>query len=134
MRNCLFFIFKDTNKKENKMTPHKHKDIIIAWANGAEIEFLSPNGIWSKPSTYSFNPNCEYRIKPEPKIIPFDFSDAEKIIGKVIKHKGSPKCIEMITIIDNDIIWTSPNRSYDFKYLLEQYTFSDGSPFGKVSE
>ena len=45
---------------------HKHADIIIAWANGEEIqtndigswrEFIDPN--------YIFMPDCEYRIKPK---------------------------------------------------------------------
>jgi hypothetical protein len=51
--------------------PHKHAEIIKAWADGAEIEFRTHNSIewnrvfkgWSWDSTVI----CEYRIKPEPK-------------------------------------------------------------------
>jgi hypothetical protein len=50
-------------------TPHKHRDVIIAWANGEECEFFSP--ISEKWET--LNPNAvpafyedyEYRIKPK---------------------------------------------------------------------
>lgn len=50
-------------------TPHKHADIIKAWADGAEIEFFSvyhsewrpigENPMWSD--------RLDFRIKPEPK-------------------------------------------------------------------
>ena len=49
-------------------TPHKHADIIKAWADGAEIEFLDAHGRWS---SIGLNPRwmdgVKYRIKPEPK-------------------------------------------------------------------
>ena len=48
-------------------TPHKHRDVIIAWANGEEIE-----GKWQKEwalvdTIYApqFDPDREYRIKPK---------------------------------------------------------------------
>ena len=48
--------------------PHKHKDMIIAWANGAEIQF-QPEGAedWSNIEEPSWYENVKYRIKPEPK-------------------------------------------------------------------
>ena len=47
-------------------TPHKHADLIKAWADGAEIEIKTEDGRWDAayPSWQSF---FEYRIKPEPK-------------------------------------------------------------------
>lgn len=49
-------------------TPHKHAELIKAWADGAEIEFFD---IFLKEWTISPTPNWsedrEYRIKPEPK-------------------------------------------------------------------
>lgn len=50
------------------MNPHKHAELIKAWAEGAEIEcycrftsrwFYKPNPNWSE--------SLEYRIKPKPK-------------------------------------------------------------------
>jgi hypothetical protein len=57
------------------LKPHKHAELIKAWADGAEIEYrdrcsniqvnawspLPPQGDWDE------HPDFEYRIKPEPK-------------------------------------------------------------------
>ena len=48
-------------------TPHKHADLIKAWADGAEIESRpTGHGKWST-GTPGWSTYCEYRIKPEPK-------------------------------------------------------------------
>ena len=47
---------------------HKHADVIIAWANGAEIEYrLGPHERWSKSTSPSWQEDCEYRVKPPAK-------------------------------------------------------------------
>lgn len=45
--------------------PHKHRDLIIAWANGAEIEFYSKicSG-WSNIKNPCWSEDTQYRIKP----------------------------------------------------------------------
>lgn len=53
-------------------TPHKHAELIKAWADGAEIEFRIPeNGRlsypWSPATRPEWHEGLEYRIKPEPK-------------------------------------------------------------------
>ena len=47
-------------------TPHKHAELIKAWAEGAEIETIDCN-VWGTCNTPRWFPECEYRIKPEPK-------------------------------------------------------------------
>ena len=59
-------------------TPHKHAGLIKAWADGAEIEYLSDHGEWSTSGNPYWNPLVEYRIKPEPKP---DLITECKIIG-----------------------------------------------------
>ena len=49
------------------MNKHVHADLIIAWANGAKIEWERVPGSWVDLSTPSWNPYYVYRIKPEPK-------------------------------------------------------------------
>ena len=53
------------------MKPHKHAEIIKAWADGAEIEFRTHHNIkWSpvvKGWSWDSAVICEYRIKPQPK-------------------------------------------------------------------
>jgi hypothetical protein len=48
-------------------TRHKHADVIIAWANGEEIEYKWHGEWhdWDNNSTPSFYEECEYRIKPK---------------------------------------------------------------------
>ena len=45
---------------------HKHYDLILEWACGAEIECLN-NGKWEKTKYPTWFEGKEYRIKPEPK-------------------------------------------------------------------
>lgn len=61
------------------MNPHKHKDLIIAWANGAQIEFRYFNefeqewGKWNlmRPDCGEFESSyfAQYRLKPPADIV-----------------------------------------------------------------
>lgn len=49
---------------------HMHHDCIVAWANGAEIEFRSDlENIWKGLDGHSpqWYKDFDYRVKPEPK-------------------------------------------------------------------
>jgi len=50
---------------------HKHYDLIVAWAGGAEIEWWNTKGnIWERPCSYNgpaWSTTDIYRIKPESK-------------------------------------------------------------------
>jgi len=46
---------------------HIHADVIIAWANGASIEYKTSMGNWMYLENPSWSKDTEYRIKPEPK-------------------------------------------------------------------
>jgi len=49
-------------------TPHKHHDLIVAWAAGAEIEVQEPSDfIWHTTPSPQWDISREYRIKPKPK-------------------------------------------------------------------
>jgi hypothetical protein len=49
------------------MKRHKHYDLILAWANGAEIQNEYNNGIWLDEDFPYWYPDNNYRIKPTPK-------------------------------------------------------------------
>lgn len=49
----------------NKRKPHKHADLIKAWAAGAEIQFYHSANGWTGTSDPEWNLLTEYRIKPE---------------------------------------------------------------------
>jgi hypothetical protein len=51
-------------------TPHKHAEVIKAWADGYTIQVLSPAGYWLDLPTLHSYPKWDadaYRVKPEPK-------------------------------------------------------------------
>ena len=49
--------------------PHKHRDVIIAWANGEEIQYKGSLGTWidwkKGQMGPTFDSDGEYRIKPK---------------------------------------------------------------------
>lgn len=49
------------------MKPHKHAELIKAWADGAEIEYFRDEVGWQLICTPSWDEDVEYRIKPEEK-------------------------------------------------------------------
>ena len=77
-----------------------------------------------------------YRIKPEPKCVPFTFEDAKFLIGKTITEhpKYSGKVVRMITgVYERGVdINLSKSTILSFESLLENYVFIDGSPCGKL--
>lgn len=50
------------------MKPHKHADLIHAWADGAEIEYLH-EGVWWLTTTPQWHEDTQFRIKPKEKEI-----------------------------------------------------------------
>lgn len=50
-------------------TPHKHAELIKAWADGAEIQFrYNVAFTWTDvKGVCGWDEECEFRIKPEPK-------------------------------------------------------------------
>lgn len=45
--------------------PHKHRDLIIAYANGADIEYWGEgHSVWFRIKNPSWNETIQYRIKP----------------------------------------------------------------------
>lgn len=50
------------------MTPHKHHDLIVAWAKGAKIEqYITSISAWCHNESPLWRENTHYRVKPEPK-------------------------------------------------------------------
>ena len=48
-------------------TPHKHADLIKAWADGSEIEVWVPGSGWELNKSPLWSNLIQYRIKPTPK-------------------------------------------------------------------
>ena len=72
------------------MKPHKHAELIKAWADGAEIEYKNVQHGWvaCSPEGMFWDVSGEYRIKPEIK------KDPLKIISELIHY---PQCWDDVT-------------------------------------
>lgn len=53
--------------------PHKHKDAIIAWANGEQIEYRNPafSMKWETVKFPAWSTDVEYRVKPKEEVLRF---------------------------------------------------------------
>lgn len=76
--------------------PHKHRDLIIAWANGAEIEFRSnPKNPWIPRDIPMWADSSEYRIKPAKSEAELELEklekQAEELQNQIKKIKESIK-------------------------------------------
>lgn len=116
---------------------------IQAFSEGKTIQFKS-NGKWVDLDSASFMLTPErYRIKPEPKYRPF--KDAEECWQEMLKHQpfgwikpvngyvNNRKAINISSINYDDeypICCRNDCGKYSFKYLCEEFTFMDGTPFG----
>lgn len=63
---------------------HIHADLIIAWANGAEIQTRSGGDWrdWFNPNASpTWSPNYEYRVKPKPPVKKYQWAYKRKDNG-----------------------------------------------------
>lgn len=52
----------------NVKTPHKHAEVIKAWADGATIEYFDgADEVWCVVNTPGFHGSVKYRVQPETK-------------------------------------------------------------------
>lgn len=113
------------------------KKILKDFIDGKQLQSrkIGSNGTWfyeDKDFVFDFI-KFEYRVAPEPKYIPFDFSDAEFLIGKIVKSKDG-SVVSMIVGVGNASGVCVGDVDYDFNELLDTYTFLDGTPCGKISD
>ncbi len=89
---------------------HKHCDLIIAWAEGAEIEVLQKDDHkWMKLTSPQWNIGSTYRIKPrEPRRFWINVYHNGSIFGSYIdRTQGCRNCrdggetIEVVEVIDD---------------------------------
>ena len=121
----------------------KHlSDVLKAYSEGKDIQVKKPNG-WvtivelKDDATMLLNPE-DYRIKPEPKYIPYanakEFLKAQKEHGPHILYDKFG--YNIITQIEQDSIWINPNQLHQkisFSNLIN-YKWQDGTPCGTPIE
>jgi len=95
--------------------PHKHAKEIIAWANGAEIEFRHEEcHAWKTADSPTWNSHIKYRIKPQP------------VIKKMYMHYD---CIERTVATELFDGLQVPQQMYAKNQAMSdhlEFTFTDG--------
>lgn len=123
-----------TREETKKMLP-----ILQAFADGKTIESRCIKGdksLWYDDEDPSFDNDLEYRIKPEPKYRPF--KDAEECLEEMLKHqpfglvklKDTESGYYMIKGIASQVVIGFNEIPFSYKKVFEDYTFTDGTPFG----
>ena len=118
--------------------------IIQAFAEGKAIESRCIKGdksLWYDDEDPSFDNDLEYRLKTEPKYLPF--ANAEECFAEMQKHQplGWVKDKKdghyvLITGVDDDTCGMSlnGNAAWSLSGIMDLFTFSDGTPFGILEE
>lgn len=112
----------------------KFRELKDAHANGSKIEIKFCDS-WYSIANPTWNTLHDYRIKPEPKLeyVPFNFSDAEFLIGKMVKENGDGKFLSIIIGVFQDGFMVG-NKIHRFDTLLKEFIFLDGTPCGKIKQ
>ena len=115
----------------------KHWDVIEAFKNGESVEVYDfalkdwttldyPN--FYRHHVYRVKPKPEYRVKPE--YVPFDFSDAQQLLGKIVIAKNED-FVGIISAVAQNAVYIGGCIEL-YKRLMEDFTFADGTPCGKI--
>lgn len=78
--------------------PHKHAELIKAWADGAEIQYKSAAGIWCDFENPIWDKDIKYRIKPESK-------PDVRLFTYVGRYEGDLTEVEIVHKLPNLILW-----------------------------
>ena len=115
-------------RMENKQEKHKWYNEIISFAEGEVIEVKHKEGdTWTTAITPQFNDErYVFRVKPEPKYIPFTFEDREVFRGKWVRRKKD-NAEFIIHIISRNYV-----NGYSYEEAYIELEFIDGTPFGKL--
>lgn len=65
--------------------PHPHAAVIHAYADGAEIEYLSESGAWHTAHSPHFVAHMQYRVKPEPVRV---YPETKMELCDLLHHHG----------------------------------------------
>ena len=119
------------------MSDTKEKiDVMQAFIDGEIVEYCwrseADNFMRLQDSAWNWK-ECDYRIKKEPEYIPFDFSDAEFLIGKAVRFKITD-IIGIVVEVKKAGITIGENGFFSFAALLNLGTFLNSSPCGELKK
>ena len=112
--------------------------IMKAYSEGKDLQCKyktdGPTNPWVDALYPTFSSDLTYRVKPEPKYIPFTFEDRNVFKDRWIYSKEYGNLTKIIHIEDDSVRSVTIGTGDDFSYseLLNLYTFEDGTPCGKL--
>ena len=112
----------------NKERAKELLPIIEAFVNGKVIEYLFV-GEWRVATCPDWTPGVKYRIRQEPKLVPFTFEDKNLFKDKWVVEKGYTALNRIEKIAFGGILLGAKNFTYS--EMLHRCEFEDGSPCGK---
>ena len=122
-------------------------EVMQAYERGEQIQILDINGIWEDKEYPYWNwTQCDYRVKPKTKYVPFDtpeeFLAAQRAHGGdalITIEDGELKKHDISVSLDGSVYDHTDDGDVDYigkfeDLLLEDYKFADGTPCGKEVE
>lgn len=107
--------------------------VVKAAEEGKEIEVWEEAiSEWRRKESMTFFSDSFYRIAPEPpqpQYVPFTADDWEMFVGKPVKWADGSVYRLIVEFCSDEVMFDEDRFSYE--YALDNFTFLDGSPFGK---
>lgn len=115
------------------MTIKEKIKVMQAFADGKEVEIrhkTTQEFSETKNPTWDWLMN-DYRIKEEPKYVPYTYNDAKELIGKVVVKKES-KVMAMIVGVNREYVNVAGYGNVPFIDMLNNFTDLNSNPLGKI--
>lgn len=120
----------------------RRAELYSALADGKTIQILNMEGNWVDVEVKKLNyipETLKFRIKPESKYRPFETQ--EECWNEMLKHqpfgwvvrKDTGNFATVASVTEFDIIFQN-DIAYSYKKMMDNYTFTDGTPFGIKEE
>lgn len=114
--------------------------VLKAFKEGKTIEFRRMEGIgntkWEKTNSPIWEwARYEYRVKPEPKYVPYN-SVSEVDRSKWVKRKDTTilRAIIKIDTSAKNCVYIEGSNWYSLKEFFEIFEYEDGTPCGKMED
>lgn len=121
------------------MTKEETKNLIVvmqAYVDGKQIQYTAAESeYWTDAKSPEWDPNYDYRIKPEPKYHPF--ANADECWQEMLKHhpfgimssKNSKDYMSFKSLNDEGCDFCG-YEGESFESAFDDIQFADGTPFG----
>lgn len=121
-------------------------EVMMAYAEGREVEYYDViDECWDSSGDLGFNWfDTKYRVKPETKYRPF--KNKEECWNEMMKHQPFGWVVDKfynfyhIGVVYSGkketygVRFYKDDANYDYEYMLKEYKFADGAPFGVMEE